>query len=36
MVLTKLPIVFISYDKDFIEEFSNKKIFLKDGTLSIG
>ena len=36
LVLTKLPIVFISYDKDFIEEFSNKKIFLKDGTLAVG
>ena len=35
MVLTKLPIVFISYDKDFIEEFSNKKIFLKNGNLDI-
>ena len=35
MVLSKIPLVFISYDKDFIEEFSNKKIFLKDGTLSI-
>ena len=36
IVLTKMPIVFISYDKDFIEEFSNKKIFLKGRTLSIG
>jgi len=35
MVLTKLPIVFISYDKAFIEEFSNKKIFFKGGTLDI-
>jgi ABC-type polar amino acid transport system ATPase subunit len=35
MVLTQMPIVFISYDRDFIEEFSNKKIFLKDGTLDI-
>jgi ABC-type polar amino acid transport system ATPase subunit len=35
IVLTKMPIVFISYDKDFIEEFSNKKIFLKNGNLSI-
>lgn len=35
MAMTKLPIVFISYDKDFIEEFSNKKILLKEGTLSI-
>ena len=35
MVLTILPIVFISYDKDFIEEFSNKKIFLKNGNLDI-
>lgn len=36
MMLTKLPVVLISYDKNFIEKFSNKKIFLKDGTLSIG
>lgn len=35
MVLTKIPLVFISYNRDFIEEFSNKKILLKDGTLSI-
>jgi ABC-type polar amino acid transport system ATPase subunit len=35
MVLTKMPLVFISYDKDFIEEFSNKKIFLTDGTSDI-
>lgn len=35
MVLTKLPIVFISYDKNFVEEFSNKKIFLKNGTSDI-
>ena len=35
-VLTKIPLVFISYDKDFIEEFASKKIFLKGGTLSIG
>ncbi len=35
MVLTILPVVFISYDKDFIEEFSNKKIFLKNGNLDI-
>ena len=35
MVLTKIPLVFISYNRDFIEEFSNKKILLKGGTLSI-
>ncbi|MDL1967085.1 MAG: hypothetical protein LWW97_00710 [Deltaproteobacteria bacterium] len=35
MVLTRLPIVFISYDKNFIEECSNKKIFFKGGTLDI-
>lgn len=34
-VLTKISLVFISYDKDFIEEFSNKKIFLKGGNLDI-
>jgi len=32
MGLTKIPLVFISYNKDFIKEFSNKKILLKDGT----
>jgi ABC-type polysaccharide/polyol phosphate transport system ATPase subunit len=32
----KLAVVFISYDKDFIEEFSNKKISLKNGTLAAG
>ncbi len=35
MVLARIPLVFISYNKDFIKEFSNKKILLKDGTLSI-
>lgn len=35
MVLNQTPLVFISYDKDFIEEFSNKKLFLTDGTSDI-
>ena len=35
MMLTKIPLVFISYHRDFIEEFSNKKILLKGGILSI-
>ena len=34
MVLNKIPIVFLSYDRDFIEEFSNKKIFLKGRVLT--
>ena len=35
IVLNKFPVVFISYDRNFIEEFSNRKIFLKGGTLDI-
>ena len=33
MVLAKIPLVFISYNKDFIKEFSNKQILLKGGAL---
>ncbi|MCK5509171.1 MAG: hypothetical protein KAI50_11720 [Desulfobacterales bacterium] len=36
MVLAKIPLVFISYNKDFIKEFSNKKILLKGETLLTG
>ena len=34
MLLSKLPVVFISGLKDFIEEFSTKKILITDGYLS--
>ena len=35
MMVTQMPLVFISYNRKFIEEFSNKKIFFKGGTSDI-
>ena len=33
-LLSGLPLVFISYDKDFINEFSNRNILISGGTLT--
>ncbi len=34
MLLSKIPIVFISYDRNFVEAFSNKKILINGGKLT--
>jgi ABC-type ATPase involved in cell division len=34
MVLSGLPVIFISYDKDFIKKFSNRTIRIAGGTLT--
>jgi ABC-type ATPase involved in cell division len=33
VILSEVPVVFVSYNKNFVEKFSNKKILISGGTL---